>query len=215
MSRKMRILRLYQVWIDKDFSSIQSIATLEGWRDDKFSIFLRYLKIAAGQNVRGLRRKNSSPRRINGSRERRWRFCCHWNVQERPEDRNSARCCTAWHGARDNHRPGRREEKIGIERGREGARVGQPLTSDSTQKPGPPPPPLLPLPPCVHPFSAATLLQGSSRIRWLENLSSSNIAGVAAPCCAPNKTETSIQPNEKEKKKKESKKGNDAEEKGI
>lgn len=214
MSRKMRILRLYQVWIDKDFSSIQSIATLEGWINFQFSFAIwksRLVKMSEGAR---LRRKNSSPRRINGSRERRWRFCCHWNVQERPEDRNSARCCTAWHGARDNHRPGRREEKIGIERGREGARVGQPLTSDSTQKPGPPPPPLLPLPPCVHPFSAATL-QGSSRIRSLGNLSSSNIAGVAAPCCAPNKTETSIQPNEKEKKKKESKKENDAEEKGI
>lgn len=36
-------------------------------------------------------------RGINGSRERLRRFCCHWNVQERPEDRNStsiAQRCT-------------------------------------------------------------------------------------------------------------------------
>lgn len=35
---------------------------------------------------------------INGSRERRWRFCCHWNVQERPEDRNSDEHRAVLHG---------------------------------------------------------------------------------------------------------------------
>lgn len=35
---------------------------------------------------------------INGSRGRRWRFCCHWNVQERPEDRNSDEHRAVLHG---------------------------------------------------------------------------------------------------------------------
>lgn len=38
------------------------------------------------------------PEWINGSRERRWRFCCHWNVQERPEDRNSDEHRAVLHG---------------------------------------------------------------------------------------------------------------------
>ena len=58
------------------------------------------------QRARGDGRRESSAKKffragINGSRERCWRFCCHWNVQERPEDRNStsnARRCAALHG---------------------------------------------------------------------------------------------------------------------
>lgn len=40
----------------------------------------------------------SLPGWINGSRGRRWRFCCHWNVQERPEDRNSDEHRAVLHG---------------------------------------------------------------------------------------------------------------------
>lgn len=81
-------------------------------------------------------------------------------------------------------------------------------------RPSPPSPP----PPCVHPFSAT--LQGSSRIRSLENLpllffKKRNITrgGWLSPLVAPRIKQR--HPTERGKKrKKESKKGNDAEEKG-
>lgn len=77
-----------------------------------------------------------------------------------------ARCCTAWHGARDNHRPGR-EGRKGRERQRERESSCRTAVNErfrAETRPSPPSPP----PPCVHPFSAT--LQGSSRIRSLENL---------------------------------------------
>lgn len=129
------------------------------------------------KNVKGharqrrVRGKNSCGR-INGCRERRWRFCCHRNVQERPEDRNSALHGAAWHGARDNHRQDEREEK--------GERVGQPLTSDSSQKPGPS---AAPHALCLSARGCTTF----SRIRSLENLPPS-IFALAIPLLSLNAT---------------------------
>lgn len=129
------------------------------------------------KNVKGharqrrVRGKNSCGR-INGCRERRWRFCCHRNVQERPEDRNSALHGAAWHGARDNHRQDEREEK--------GERVGQPLTSDSWQKPGPS---AAPHALCLSARGCTTF----SRIRSLENLPPS-IFALAIPLLSLNAT---------------------------
>lgn len=85
-----------------------------------------------------------------------------------------ARCCTAWHGARDNHRPGR-EGRKGRERQRERARVGQPLTSDSAQKPGPP---LLPLPRRASTLSPPHFKDRRGFARWKTFLSSSSKKGI-------------------------------------
>lgn len=121
-----------------------------------------------------------------------------------------ARCCTAWHGARDNHRPGR-EGRKGRERQRERerARVGQPLTSDSAQKPGPP---LLPLPRRASTLSPPHFKDRRGFARWKTFLSSSSKKEyyqgwlALAPCCAPNKTETSNRAREKKKERKKARK---------